>query len=260
MYDFLNAISPIEFIDDIYLKRNDKLSIFNLNGGKVQGAYYLIQKAMQNGYNNVVSLGSRFSPQCYIISNICENIGINCHLFIPFSKCDTNLIKIIEKNSNTNIYRIKYGYTSNLIYNAKKFSKLNNYYFIPFGMKCYDNIDIISKQVSNIPKNIKRIIVPVGSGNTFLGILKGLNDYNRIEIKLIGIYTGSDASKYIYANIPIMNKIKFELKYYKSELTPSKRYEKIVNNYIGNIKLNERYEGKCFEFLEKNDLLWIVGS
>lgn len=57
-----------------------------------------------------------------------------------------------------------------------------------------------------------------------------------------------------------MNNIKFELKYYKPELTPVKRYEKVVNNYIGDIKLNERYEDKCFEFLEKNDLFWIVGS
>ena len=37
---FLEELSPVEFVDGIYLKRNDKLSIYNVNGGKSQGAYY----------------------------------------------------------------------------------------------------------------------------------------------------------------------------------------------------------------------------
>lgn len=38
--DFLSEISPVEYSNGIYLKRNDKLKIYGCNGGKSQGAYF----------------------------------------------------------------------------------------------------------------------------------------------------------------------------------------------------------------------------
>ena len=257
---FLEELSPVEFVDGIYLKRNDKLSIYNVNGGKSQGAYYLVADARSKGFNSVTTVGSRFSPQCNIVSDICENEGITCHLFMPKAKEVGKVIEAIQKRSRSVLHLIPYGYTSNLIYNAKKFCQQNDSYFIPFGMKCAENINVIARQCRNIPKNIKRIVVPIGSGVTFCGVLKGLMDLGRCDIKVVGIYTGADSSRiFILNNLPFMNEIKYELRFYKPQLTPSKRYEEQLDIKIGDVSLNERYEAKCFQFLEKDDLFWIVG-
>lgn len=258
--DFLSEISPIEYHNGIYIKRNDKLKIYDCNGGKSQGAYFLIKDAMKKGFAGVATVGSRFSPQCDIVSDICENEGIQCRLFMPKAKEETDIIKKIKTRKNSVINQIPYGYTSNLIYNAQNFCKLNNFYFIPFGMKCLENINVVARQCENIPANIKRIVVPVGSGVTLCGVLTGLMNFERYDIEVLGIQTGADSTKFIYRHLPLMNEIKFNLKFYKPELKPAKRYSETVYAEIDGIVLNERYEAKCYSFINKNDLLWIVGK
>lgn len=259
MNDFLNEISPVELTNGIYVKRNDKLNIYDVNGGKSQGVYFLITKAILKNYKSVTTVGSRFSPQCDIVSDICENENIKCHLFMPLSKNETSIIEKIKRRNNSELHFIPYGYTSNLIYNAQKFCAEHNSYFIPFGMKCQENIDVISKQCSNIPESVKRIIVPVGSGVTMCGIIKGLSDFDRKDVKVLGVQTGANSAKFINSNLPIMNEIDYKLVYYKPDLSPSKRYEETSNVKLGDINLNERYESKCFDFIKKGDLFWIVG-
>ncbi len=128
-------------------------------------------------------------------------------------------------------------------------------------MKCTENIDLISKQCANIPLNVDRIVVPIGSGVTFCGVLKGLMDFKRFNVKVLGVETGADSSKFIANNLPFMNEISFDIKIYREDLSPSKRYEAKSYRSIGNgLKLNPLYEGKCFDFLQQGDLMWIVGS
>ena len=47
---FLSEISPIEYHNGIYIKRNDKLKIYDCNGCKRQGAYFLIKASMQKDF------------------------------------------------------------------------------------------------------------------------------------------------------------------------------------------------------------------
>ena len=258
--NFLSELSPVELHNGIYIKRNDKLKIYDVNGGKSQGAYFLIQDAKKKGFAGVATVGSRFSPQCDIVSNICENEDIQCRLFMPKAKQETDVIKKIKTRKNSVIDFVPYGYTSNLIFNASNFCKQNNFYFIPFGMKCLENINVVAKQCENIPANIKRIVVPVGSGVTLCGVLTGLMNFGRYDIEVLGIQTGADSTKFIYRHLPLMNEIRFHLKFYKPELKPAVRYSETVHAEIDGIVLNERYEAKCYDFLKKDDLFWVVGK
>ena len=73
------------------------------------------------------------------------------------------------------------------------------------------NIDIISEQTYNIPSDVNRVVVPVGSGTTMIGIIKGLNKMNRKDVEVVGVITGSINSKdVVYRYIPrLFNNIKF---------------------------------------------------
>lgn len=257
MNKLLNKISDVELVDGLFLKRNDLIQIYNSNGLKAQGALNFILNAKKQG-KSVVSVGSRYSPQCDIISDICNNENVNCDLFLPSGE-ETDVIKRII-NRGCNIHRIKYGYTSNLIYNAKKFSyDKKNRVFIPFGMMCLENIHLIAKQVENIPYEVKRIIVPIGSGVNFCGIMQGLMDFNRFDVELVGVQVGAISTKFIKNHLPIMNEIKYKIITYKEEFSSIKRYNQRVFEKIGNVELNPIYEGKCFSFLRKGDCFWIVG-
>ena len=183
----LQELTPIEKHDNIYLKRDDKFIINNVCGGKARACYQLIQQGIKKGYKEFVTAGSRMSPQCELVSCLCESLGLKCHLFMPKGK-DTSVILNINKNKLSTIHRTKIGYNSVICKWSKDFATENNFYYIPFGMECFENIEITKHQVQNIPTNINRIVMPVGSGMSFISVLNGLQYYNKTPIRQILSY------------------------------------------------------------------------
>ena len=128
-------IAPIELVDGYYLKRCDLLDYYGCKGGKANGAYNLIYDAMQNGYRKFVTVGSRLSPQCDIVSSLCETLNLTCDLFMPNG--DSVVLNNIKNRQSSTLHQFGRGsYTNVLISYAKKFSDENNAFFIPFGMVC----------------------------------------------------------------------------------------------------------------------------
>ena len=252
----LLKLTPIEKVDNIYLKREDKFEFAGCSGSKVRSALYIIEKAMKLGYKDFVSVGSRFSPQCEIISSICEKLDLKCYLFMPDATKDTSIIKNIKNNKNTTLIReLKQGaYTNVLISRAKKYAQDNNYYFINFGMEMQETIDIIAEQVKNIPNNIKRIIIPIGSGMNFCAVANGLIKYNRFDIQIIGISVGKDPMPIIFKYFPMFNFTEHKI------IRVDYKYDTGIKETIGGIILDPIYEAKCKEYLQDGDLFWIVGK
>lgn len=251
----LNELTPIERVGNLWLKREDKFEFAGCNGSKVRGALYIIENAMKMGYKDFVSVGSRFSPQCEIISNICEFLNLKCYLFMPNAFKDTSVITNIKKNKNTTLIRdLKQGaFTNVLISRAEAYAKEHNYYFIKFGMDMPETIEILQEQVQNIPKNIKRIVIPVGSGINMSSILCGLEKYKRTDIEVLGIRVGKDP-------MPLINKYYPFIQFSKHKIIQSEYdYEKQIEAKIGDVILDPIYEAKCFKYIQPGDLFWIVG-
>ena len=250
----ITDLTPVQEVNGIYLKREDLFEFAGCSGSKVRGALYIIQKAMEQGYTSFVSLGSRFSPQCEIISCICEEMNLKCHLFMPGSKEKTLVMEHIEMNKNTTLhYILKGGYTNVLISRAKKFAEENGFYFINFGMEMEETIDIIGCQVENIPNYIKRVVMPIGSGMNFCAVVNGLERYHKDNVQVVGIYVGKDPMRTICKYTPMFNFKNHKV--IKSEY----RYEKELNETIGDVILDPIYEAKCKKYLCEGDLFWIVG-
>lgn len=255
-------IARIDYVDGYYLKRCDLLEYAGAYGGKAEGAFNIIQDGIAKGYTGFVTVGSRFSPQCDIVSAICNTMMVSCDLFMPKGK-DTLVTKAIQSRDRCSIHAplSRGAYTNVLIAYAKKFAQDNNKCFIPFGMLCKKNIDVIAKQTYNIPEYIHRIIVPVGSGCTMIGIIQGLKEINRLDIEVIGVITGSSTSrKTVTSYIPkLFNPIKYSFVEYISGIKPKYVYTTVTDETIGDINLDPIYEGKCKKFLNPGDLLWVVG-
>lgn len=257
----INELTPIETKEEFYIKRDDMFSVYGVRGGKVRSAYMLIQEGCKQGFREFVTAGSRFSPQCEIISYLCQALNLKAHLFMPRGE-NTSVIDHIENNNLSEIHRVKVGYNNVICSYAKQYAQENNFYYIPFGMECKENIEITKYQVANIPSEAKRIVMPCGSGMSMISVITGLNYYKMFDKEVVGISVGKDPIKNFKKYLPTYfsalynntQKVKYTI--LKSELP----YEKKAENYkLGDLELDKIYEAKCIPYLKKGDLLWVVG-
>ena len=249
----LDELTPVEYYEDegVWLKRDDMFEIYGVRGGKARSAYQVILELLEQGYKTIVTAGSRQSPQCEIVSFICESIGVDCKLFMPFGG-DTSVITNIKNNSHTEIIRVRPGYNNIIVARAREYAENRGCGYVPFGMECARNVEVTSEQVQNIPMECSRVVVPVGSGMSFSSIVTGMSKYG-IEKPLLGVRVGKDPTK-------IINEYAFGLDLMDYEIVESSvDYHEPVEAYVGGYNLDPIYEAKCFEFLKRGDLLWVVG-
>lgn len=249
----LDELTPVEYYEDegVWLKRDDIFEIYGVRGGKARSAYQVILELLEQGYKTIVTAGSRQSPQCEIVSFICESMGVDCKLFMPFGG-DTSVITNIKSNSHTEIIRVRPGYNNIIVARAREYAENRGCGYVPFGMECARNVEVTSEQVRNIPLECSRVVVPVGSGMSFSSIVTGMSKYG-IEKPLLGVRVGKDPTK-------IINEYAFGLDLMDYEIVESSvDYHEPVEAYVGGYNLDPIYEAKCFEFLKRGDLLWVVG-
>ena len=247
-------LSPVEWHDGICLKRNDLSEFGGCFGGKAECVYDYITRSKIKKF---VTCGSRDSLQCDIVSAMCENMGYECHIFIPLGK-DTPTTEKIAERKFTTLHRIDKGYTVVIKSRSETFARQNEMTLIPFGMEHIKAIEIIANQVENIPKDVKRVVVPVGGGVTLCGVLCGLRKFERYDVEVLGVMTGKQPDKLLRSLQPIHG-MPYELVPYKADVSPLDMYSMKTDYSIDGIKLDPIYEGKCYPFLRDGDLLWIVG-
>lgn len=238
------GLNLIEQYDNMYVLRLDKRETYGLYGDKVRIAYEI-----SKGQNGIVTCGSRESIQTVAFAEACDILNIPCDIHIPKGKDTESILRL--QSTNCNIIREKVGYNNVLNAHARDNAKTKGYKFIQLGMLCDEAYKLIGQNVNLIMpyiNNIKRIVIPVGSGTTLIGIVKALQKYN-INIPVVGIMCGMDATKNILSNIDYENitLVKSNVSYHKKEKT-----------WFYDIILNPIYEAKCVPYLQDNDLFYIV--
>lgn len=253
-----NKLTKIEKISDYFFKREDELAVNSVCGGKVRVVLEMIKRGISNGIIDFVTCGSRDSRQCEVVAKVCECFGVYSHLFMPSGK-ETDITLSIENTKGATIHRTKVGYNNVLMSQSFIFSAQKKYAYIPFGLECQETIDINMHQVKNIPDAVKRIVVPCGGGMNMIAIIKGLDYYGMVDKEVVGVVVGKEPKsvfeKYIRNDLFASNLVKYSFVYY-----PYDYHTKPKETTICGIELDEVYEAKCIPFLEKGDLLWIVGK
>jgi len=243
--DSLDTLTPVEYIDGVFVKRDDYFKIAGVCGGKARTCF-----ALARGGCGLVTAGSRQSPQVNIVAHIAKYLGIGSRLHVPCGKLTPELED--AKLVGANIIQHSPGYNSVIISRAKKDALDMGWINIPFGMECKEAVLQTAKQVKNIPKGVKRIIVPVGSGMSLAGILHGLRREDR-NIPVLGIKIGADPIRRLDMYAPIFWGVMVQL------VDCGYDYHKSIKGVLGDIILDPIYEAKCLQFLKYGDLFWIVG-
>ena len=248
MEDLIYKLTPVEKKGNNWIKRDDMFEYAGQKGGKARAALYLITNGQKP--KSITTAGNRNSPQINIVSSIGKKLGIPVTAFTSTGELG-NEVKI-AKSKGADIKQVMYGYENVISSNAKKYSEKNNSLLIPFGMDTEEVQPLTANQVRNIPKEVKRIVVPVGSASSIIGIVKGVKEY-RPDIKILGVVVGANPLRKLNKYVPDWKK------YAKLQrLSIPYHQPATITNFKG-IELDPYYEAKTIPYIKDNDLLWIVG-
>ena len=243
----MNDLTPVEKIGDYYFKRDDLFEYADQRGGKVRSALYLITKDKIKG---ITTAGNRNSPQINIVSSIGLKLNIPVVAFTSTGELGDEVKKAQSKGAI--IEQVRPGYETVINARAKEYANKNGYLYVPFGMDSSEVHPIIADQVQNIPDIVKRIVVPVGSASSLIGIIKGVQKY-KPHISVLGVIVGANPLRKLKKYVPNWEET---AKLVTSKL---KYHEPAKETKIYDISLDPYYEAKTLPYLNKDDLLWIVG-
>lgn len=221
-----------------------------MRGGKARTCCYMAGLAKQGGCGGLVTAGSRSSPQVNIVAHmgVYFDLPVRCH--VPTGELLPEVKEAVGMGAE--VIQHRPGYNSVITSRARTDAISRGWCEIPFGMECREAVQQTRMQVRNIPDEVRRIVIPIGSGMSAAGILWGLRDAHW-RIPVLGIVVGASPVKRLNNFAPGMWRYMIE---FKNSGYP---YDREIVASLDGVLLDPIYEAKCVQFLEDNDLLWVVG-
>ena len=245
----ISALTPVEKRDGLFFKRDDAFVVNGVRGGKVRACLQLAQ-----GAKALVCASSRFSPQVSIVARVAESLGIPARVHMPEGDETPTMKDGIVHGAK--IIRHSPGYKSVIVARAREDAEKNEKKgcrLIPWGMESTAQVDGTAAQVGNIPKEAKRVVVPVAYAISLAGVLQGMAK-NKINKPVLGVCVSSDPSERLDKWAPKGWRDMVEL-----VQSPLEYHELPQERSVCGIDLDPVYEAKCVPFLKKGDLFWIIG-
>jgi 1-aminocyclopropane-1-carboxylate deaminase/D-cysteine desulfhydrase-like pyridoxal-dependent ACC family enzyme len=243
-------------LQDIWVKREDLFKVAGCRGAKARACWAIATdpKNADKLKNGLVTAGSRKSPQINIVAHIAKELGVYCEAHTPQGELSTELLQ--AKELGAEIVQHRAGYNSVIKKRAKDRATELNALEIPFGMECQEGIEQTALQATSLRDveiNIKRIVLPIGSGINAAGLLCGLVR-NNLNIPVVGIRVGADPIKILDKYAPLNWRGMMTI------INATEDYHEEVKVSLGDIELDPVYEAKCVKFLQAGDLFWIIGK
>ena len=257
----ISVISPIEYRFPYYFKRDDlSVNVGGAIGGKVRTCL-----ALALGAKGLVTAASRKSPQINIVAQVAKALNIPARGHTPSGlavieefitpKPTRPLTPELTEAQQAGLEVVEHypGWTTVITRRAKDDALESGYKYIPYGMECKEAVIHTSRQAIDLPGEIKRIVIPVGSGMSLSGLLHGLQK-QKLKIPVLGIMVGADP-------IPRLDKYAPAFWWDMVDLISSDANYKQHGDTLElcGVPLDATYESKCVPYLEPNDLFWIIG-
>jgi 1-aminocyclopropane-1-carboxylate deaminase/D-cysteine desulfhydrase-like pyridoxal-dependent ACC family enzyme len=247
------ALTPVERHGEFWFKRDDLFAIDGAPGGKVRTCLALAQAGLAAGRKGLVTAGSRASPQVNIVAHVARRLGVPARCHTPTGELSPEVAQAAAIGAE--IVQHKAGYNNVIIARAHEDAVINDWVEIPFGMECWEAVTQTRRQIANLPAEVTSIVVPIGSGMSLAGILHGLDDAGRKDMRVTGVWVGADPKDRLdeYAEGWRRRQRLILCKAAGDYHTAAPDIE------LAGVLLDPYYEAKCIPFMEPGDLLWCVG-
>lgn len=207
-----DELTPWENRDGRWYKREDyHRNDYGVNGAKYRACRHLMERAILNGADHVVSASSVLSPQAAIAATLAEELGVGCTVLVGASRPETAVkhpsIQIAVEAGAWLDTSTRVAYNP-VIQRAGERLALNlGAWQLPYGITtpkdaAPDDVDAFlqvgGEQVKNLPEGIETLVLPFGSGNTTAGVLWGLLNYGTRHLReLVLVGVGPDRMKWL---------------------------------------------------------------
>jgi Pyridoxal-phosphate dependent enzyme len=244
--------TPVQRWGDYLVKRDDLWDESGIaRGGKSRTAGIICRAVRELRKTGLAACLDRNSSVPGMLARVCEFNDLGLHLHIPAAAGELPPPFAEAKLHGAEIHEHRPGYMSVRRARLKEQTAADPG-LIELGLGLYyggsDEPECeTARQTENIPLSVQRVIVPVGSGGMFRGILQGFAERSQPP-RVIGIHVGTPP--------------KIELPPW-AELRPAKtKFGKDVRAELKRpdsvLPLDPAYEAKCVEFLKPGSLLWVV--
>lgn len=282
----LGALTPWENRKGLWFKRDDyfaPLGYGGPNGSKMRQLIWYVNK-FRPGKTHIVTGASIQSPQLSMSAIVGQHYGLPARQIV-YSKPDTVL-----RHENP---RIAYGFGAEFEYASGPYNPIiqrrvadltqEKSLVVEYGITVpHDKYDpeavrkfheVGANQLSNIPDDVRRLIMPAGSCNSLTSVMLGLlrDPKNVDELFTIGI--GPDKLPWMRARLQYMglnvDHLPFKWRHYSLHDTGFSKYsDHFKGEHFDGINFHPTYEAKMWRWLTQNNQLdfddrtafWIVGS
>lgn len=284
--NYLGALTPWENHNGLWFKRDDyfaPLGYGGPNGSKMRQLIWYVNK-FRAGKSHIVTGASIQSPQLSMSAIVGQHYGLPARQ-IMYSKPDTVL-----RHENP---RIAYGFGAEFEYASGPYNPIiqrrvadltqEKSLVVEYGITVpHDKYDAESvrkfhevgaNQLSNIPDDVRRLIMPAGSCNSLTSVMLGLlrDPKNVDELFTIGI--GPDKLPWMRARLQYIglnvDELPFRWRHFSLHDTGFSKYsDHFKGEHYDGINFHPTYEAKMWRWLTQNNQLefddrtafWIVGS
>lgn len=248
------GLTPIHNFNDKYVKREDLACWESLefpSGSKVRQYLDMAHRTVHDeGYAPCIVGCSANSAMSIYVASTAKRLNTKGIIYTAHRKVKSDAIKYaVAMGAEVNEMTPKQGhYLNNLQRHARQRAiDLKNYVAWDRRAALQDTID----QCTNIPENIRRIIVPTGSGLTAHGIILALQAMGRDHIDVIIVKSSMMEIKFtapacFYSGIKIIQ--------------PTYPYDTpVVVSLPDGTPLDPFYAAKAWVCMQPNDLFWPPG-
>lgn len=237
--------TPVDFVQSsgIWMKRDDLFRLHGVNGSKVYEAL-AIAKRSEHG---LIGYGSRWSCTAAAMGAAAKELGVSASFHAPHGGRTPELE--VAEALGVRVVRQKPGYLSQCRAAASHEALLSG---ASVGLAHEAAIVAVAGQVRNVPVEVERIVLPVGSGVLLAGVCLGLLDTFHAAT-VIGVVVGAQPDvRMLDLYAPTWRQF--------THLVPSELpYERGVQAKFRNVELDPLYEAKTIDLLRKGDMLWNSG-
>lgn len=284
--NYLGALTPWENHNGLWFKRDDyfaPLGYGGPNGSKMRQLIWYVNK-FRAGKSHIVTGASIQSPQLSMSAIVGQHYGLPARQIV-YSKPDTVL-----RHENP---RIAYGFGAEFEFASGPYNPIiqrrvadltqDKSLVVEYGITVpHDKYDpeavrkfheVGANQLSNIPDDVRRLIMPAGSCNSLTSVMLGLlrDPKNVDELFTIGI--GPDKLPWMRARLQYIglnvDELPFKWRHYSLHDTGFSKYsDHFKGEHYDGINFHPTYEAKMWRWLTQNNQLefddrtafWIVGS
>lgn len=288
----MSELTPFELRNGRWYKREDLFrGPAGVNGAKLRACDHLISRAAAGGARRVISAASVLSPQNAMASVLAARYGMACTVVAGGTTERTafrHRSMQTARSTGADFRFIKVGYNPALQAEARRLAGADpQAYWLRYGITpppdstpdaLLDFHWTAGAQVENLPRSVRTLVIPFGSGNTGAGVLLGLDRFDRWEglDRVVLVCIGPDRQGWLRERLSALRGLHL--------LAGPSRWETIDLHGSGyatygdrmpgtadGIELHPTYEGKVVRYLDEHKpdwwlrrdgstALWIVGG